>query len=81
MKSEDYIGLTVKDRITGFEGMCIGITKWITGCDQLAIQPKITMTPEGPKRTEAIWYDVLRCEVIEGGEVWKPPVPVAVPGG
>lgn len=34
------LGDKVRDRVTGFTGICIGITTWLYGCRRIAIQPQ-----------------------------------------
>lgn len=34
------LGDKVKDSVTGFIGIAIGQTKWITGCDRIIVQPQ-----------------------------------------
>jgi hypothetical protein len=35
------MGQTVKDAITGFEGVITGYTAYITGCTQILVQPRV----------------------------------------
>lgn len=34
------LGDEVQDTITGFKGVAIGVTKWLTGCNRWIVQPK-----------------------------------------
>ena len=34
------LGDEVKDLVTGFTGIVIGKTTWLTGCDRFIVQPK-----------------------------------------
>lgn len=52
------LGLTVKDRITGFTGVVTGYVEYLTGCNQCLLVPPMH---EG-KRMEAEWFDVQRLE-------------------
>ena len=56
------LGDTVKDSITGFEGIMIAETKWIDGCTRAGIQPTTLM--DGLPIPER-WFDVQRVKVIE----------------
>ena len=38
-KTKFRMGQKVRDKITGFEGIIVGVHKWITGCDQYTVQP------------------------------------------
>ena len=55
-------GDRVKDTITGFEGIVIGITSWFHGCDTIGVKPE--KLHDG-KPIEAVWFDILRLEKIE----------------
>ncbi len=43
---EIQLGDKVKDRVTGFIGIAVARTKWITGCDRIGVQP-IGMNEKG----------------------------------
>ncbi len=34
------LGDIARDQITGFQGVVIGITKWLHGCERMTIQPR-----------------------------------------
>jgi hypothetical protein len=53
------IGRTVKDQITGFEGVVTGRAEYITGCAQLLVQPKMRAN----SFVEPRWIDEDRCDV------------------
>lgn len=40
------LGDEVKDKITGFSGIAVARTQWITGCDRITIRPR-TLKKEG----------------------------------
>jgi hypothetical protein len=50
-------GTHARDVITGFSGIIIGHTSYITGCDQYLVQP--TYTKDG-EVIESRWFDVSR---------------------
>jgi hypothetical protein len=58
------MGLTVKDKISGWTGVVTGHCDYISGCDQLLV------TPSGLKKDgtvpEGKWVDVQRLEVVSG---------------
>lgn len=56
-------GDNIRDRITGFEGRCVGFTAYITGCSQVLLAP-----PVGDKGEfrESQWFDEQRCELMPG---------------
>lgn len=41
MKEKIELGDEVRDSITGFQGVAIAKTHWISGCDRINVQPKI----------------------------------------
>ncbi len=71
------LGDTVKDSISGFEGVVIGITEWIYGCRRCGVQPKIL---HDGKPIPAEWFDSPQLHVIErnGEPIGKDP---KAPGG
>lgn len=54
-------GDRVKDKITGFEGIVTARCVYITGCNQLLVQPQSAGGTEMPK---ANWIDEDRCEMV-----------------
>jgi len=55
------LGITVKDKITDFEGIIVGHADYITGCDTYLVQPKCEKS--GIKPTGE-WIDEDRLIVI-----------------
>lgn len=35
------LGDLVKDTVTGFQGVAIGRTEWLHGCERIIVQPKV----------------------------------------
>ena len=60
------LGATLRDKITGFEGIAIGVASYITGCDQFCVQPKL----KDGSFVESKWLDDNRLEVA-GDDVVK----------
>jgi hypothetical protein len=65
------LGLTCKDRITGFTGVVMGHCFYLSGCSQALLVPPMH---EG-KLQESQWFDVQRLEdtgapaiVLENGD-------------
>lgn len=56
------LGDRVRDRISGFEGIVIGITDWLYQCRRPIVQPT-TMNDGKPTGTES--FDEPQLEVIE----------------
>ena len=60
------IGDTVRDKITGFEGVVIAYTRWLSGCDRVTVQPR-ALKDGGVRMSEG--FDVLQVELVEKGSV------------
>lgn len=56
------MGSTVRDRVTGFEGVVISATAHITGCNQYAVSPGLNK--DGDIRDFA-WFDEDRLKAVE----------------
>lgn len=59
------LGITVKDRITGFSGIVTGFVQYITGCNQALVAPPLSST--GDLRSSE-WFDIQRLEIDETAE-------------
>ena len=57
-------GDRVRDRITGFQGIVVGITHWATGCVTVAVAAEAL---HDGKRTENEWIDEGKLELVESG--------------
>lgn len=55
------LGITVRDKITGFKGIVTGITSYISGCTQALVIPPID---DKGNRVAGEWFDVQRLERI-----------------
>lgn len=58
------LGVTGKDKITGFEGILTSRAEFLTGCSRYCIQPKELR--EG-KPIEGIYFDEDQIEIIGKG--------------
>lgn len=59
-------GRVYRDSITGFQGKAIGLTRWITGCDQIGLQPGVTRDEHGKQTPgEVKWFDDGRLILVE----------------
>ncbi len=56
------MGKRVRDKVTGLEGVVTGKATYITGCDQVCVQPKVD---KDGKYTEGRWIDITRVEVVD----------------
>lgn len=57
------LGDEVRDTITGFKGIAMARSMWLTGCDRITIQPK-GLTKEG-KTYEMQTFDEGQVEIIK----------------
>lgn len=55
----NLLGLTFKDKITGFEGVATGYVQYLTGCNQVLLAPRCG--PDGALR-DSQWFDQQRLE-------------------
>jgi len=60
------LGSKMRDKITGFEGVCTGEAKYINGCVQMCLAPPID---KDGKKVEPEWFDSQRLEIIGDGPV------------
>ncbi len=54
-------GDKVQDQVTGFEGIIIGVSRYINGCTQYGVRPRVD---KDGKMVDAEWFDEDRLEVI-----------------
>ena len=59
---EMKLGDTVKDIITGFEGVAIAVTKWLMSCDRVVVQPKAGKDGKLPENAA---FDIGQLVVIK----------------
>ena len=60
------LGTTVRDKITGLEGITTGRCEYISGCVQLLVQP---MIDRDGKYVENRWFDEDRLAVLDRPKV------------
>lgn len=61
MKGKKLLGFTLRDKVTGFQGVATGHVTYITGCDQLLLVPPVD---KDGKIREAQWFDTQRCQLL-----------------
>jgi hypothetical protein len=66
----NLLGLSVKDRVTGFTGIVTSISFDLYGCIQAIVHPGID---KEAKLGDQVWFDVARLEVISLFPVMKRP--------
>jgi hypothetical protein len=69
------LGQTVKDAITGFEGLVTGVADYLTGCRQVLVSPR-----EADKANKGEWLDEDRLEVVQTKPFRLPHTAVAIGG-
>jgi hypothetical protein len=64
MESKDNIdmGDMAKDELTGFEGVVIGRTHWLTNCDRITLQPRSLDKDGQPTKSNS--FDITHCSLI-----------------
>lgn len=60
------LGDKVRDRITKIEGIVVGYSQWLFGCERVAIQPQ---EAKDGKPAELVHIDAAQCELLEAGAV------------
>jgi hypothetical protein len=87
-EKEIKVGHKVKDIVNNIEGIAVGRTQWLTGCDTIVFEP----VAQEKKKQESYPLDINRCEFVDEGvrekffpEEYKPKVsaesPIPKPGG
>lgn len=69
-KHLELLGLRVKDRVTGMEGVVATVGFDLYGCVQAIVNPG--MDKDGKLR-DSLWFDVIRLEVMDRTPVMKVP--------
>lgn len=59
-------GDKVRDKVTGFEGIVIVRSEYISGCARIGIQPPVDKDGKVP---EAGHFDEPMCEVVKAGAI------------
>ena len=57
------LGDRVKDKVTGLEGVVIGVSEWLYGCRRISIQPQ--QAKDGAP-APMFCIDEPQCELMEG---------------
>ena len=73
---DDRMGKRGRDRITGFEGVIVGMAHYLFGCTQLGLAPPV----KDGKLENTHWFDEGRVEIIGTG-VTAAAVTAEQPGG
>jgi hypothetical protein len=57
------LGRTYEDVVTGFTGVAIGHVRYITGCNQALLQPRVDADGKVP---DSMWMDEQRLKAQTG---------------
>lgn len=69
-KHLDLLGLRVRDRVTGLEGVVASVTFDLYGCIQAIVNPGLD---KDGKQKDQSWFDVARLEVMSAAQVMPRP--------
>lgn len=67
--AETVLGQTYRDRVTGFVGVAIGLTRWLNGVESVTLQAP---AGAGGKVPAPISFDVPRLEAVPAPGVDQP---------
>lgn len=62
MNEQIELGDEVKDAVTGFQGVVVGITTWLNGCRRMVVQPRTLEEKGRMPSSESI--DETQLEVV-----------------
>ena len=69
-----HLGDVARDTITGFEGVVVARTEWLTGCARLTLQPKVKKDGTLP---DSMTFDEPTCDLVTSNQ----PQPARTTGG
>ena len=80
MAEKIELGCTVRDRISGFQGVVTARTEYLTGCDRLCVAAR-ELDKDGKVRDQ-YWFDEITVERVGDGVLaFDAPSRDAKPGG
>jgi hypothetical protein len=65
------LGATIRDHVSGFEGVVVGRVQYLTGCNVLLVQPRVSDDAKGDLK-DPRWIDEPRAIVLGPGAVTLP---------
>lgn len=74
--SKINLGDTARDRVSGFKGVCVAITQWISGCARVTLQPP---TGKDGKIPDAQTFDEPMLELVKAQAVAMGPTKTGGP--
>ncbi len=79
IKGKPELGDTVRERVTGFEGVINSITRYVNGCERIAVQSAVL---KDGLPADAQFFDIMEVDIIKRGKVKAEPVhDLRLPGG
>ena len=60
------LGVKVKDKISGFEGVVTGSVKYLSGCNQALVISKVGA--DG-RMGEPVWFDWQRLDIVDANAI------------
>lgn len=67
MNARHLLGRTVRDLVTGFEGVAVGVTEYMYACSRVTVEPKRADKDGGLLSTES--FDCMCLEIVEDAPV------------
>ena len=62
----EYLGYKFVDKVTGFEGTCVGHVFYLTGCEQLLLIPRVR---QDGSFIDSAWLDIDRCIKLDNERI------------
>lgn len=66
-KTKVQLGDKVRDPVTGFEGIAIGLTEWLHGCTTVSVRPQ-TLKKDGDLK-DSVSFDEPQLEIVKAKAV------------
>ena len=64
MEGEELLGKEVRDKVSGFQGIVVAVTKWLYSCIRVNVAPK---TKKDGTLQESQGFDIDQLEIIGDG--------------
>jgi hypothetical protein len=59
--SDIILGKKYRDTVSGAEGVCVGKSVWLTGCETVGLQGPVDKDGKMP---DSQWFDAIRIEAV-----------------
>jgi hypothetical protein len=63
---EVELGDEVECKVTGFKGIANGKAQYMTGCERISVQPRVTKDGKHP---DGMWIDKAALKILKKGKV------------